>query len=44
MKRMALLGILLLALFLPACNQGDGRMQDGYYTAEAAEFDVNALY
>ena len=42
MKWMALLlAVLLLALLLAACGGHEGKMQDGYYTAEAAEFDAN---
>jgi len=32
--------ILILALLFSACSQDSSRMQDGYYTAEAASFDM----
>lgn len=34
-----LLAALLLALFLGACQSGGDGMKDGYYAAEAAEYD-----
>lgn len=33
--------ILILATLFPACAQGDPKMRDGYYSAEAANFDAN---